>query len=126
MSRVKRVSNNKWVENGRKYYYPECCINSFLQHRSKTLSQSICAVIIDIGFIPCEKHAIKILDGKYKNLSEIVPRETLKRIKLPSKLIPREKQEIIFQKRQKLGKVTTSTKRRIFYKDISFILKEYR
>lgn len=62
--RRKKKSEHVWVEYGRYYGYPECCIEAFCKKGFNELSPNQERVHKFKGFIPCESHSIQIINGE--------------------------------------------------------------
>ena len=76
-----------YMRMGKYFGYPECCIENFIEHHYKNIHEKKwyeikCWVKSDkvykayekigqFGYVPCDKHAQEIIDGKYKWVSEI-------------------------------------------------------
>lgn len=61
------INTRMWVLNGIYYGYPACCILDFLKRAKESYKTGlpICtaaqwAAHKDTGFVPCQKHALKI------------------------------------------------------------------
>lgn len=55
---------------GNYFGYPECCVKSFIEKEKKSKSQLIIKKM-GTGFVPCNKHAIDIINKKIK-ISELI------------------------------------------------------
>lgn len=56
-----------YVAMGKHFGYPDCCINQFIETTGALGSSQERVVAADgTGFLPCDKHAKQILDGKIK------------------------------------------------------------
>lgn len=63
-----------WIENGRYFGYPECCIKDFCERGYElTVEQEL--VHQNIGFIPCPECAKKITKGEATLESLLIERE---------------------------------------------------
>ena len=102
----KTIANMSCKEYGEYLGYPECCIESFINNRFyKSNIQQLAIDLINIGFVPCHKHALEIFEGKYENLSKLLRnREEFSNIKLPKKSIPMEKLLNLLDEKRKISK----------------------
>jgi len=55
---------NLWKDNGKYFGYPKCCIEEFCNRETIDITPEQEQVIDNHGFIPCQKHAIMILENK--------------------------------------------------------------
>jgi hypothetical protein len=54
-----------YIEMGKHFGYPECCINQFIEtYGAMEASEERKIASSFTGFIPCDIHAKEILDGK--------------------------------------------------------------
>ena len=60
-----------WKQNGKYFGYPQCCIDAFCNRVGVELTPEQNSVIDNHGFIPCQHHAIMILQ-KRTTLKELI------------------------------------------------------
>lgn len=64
-----------YVERGKFYGYPTCCIIAFCATEVRTLEQ--CSAADGQGFVPCPKHADEVLSGKIQ-LTDLITKRKCK------------------------------------------------
>ena len=76
----KTMSTTHYEKNGVYYGYPQCCIDEFIRPVKETGKMAswktrpkIQQDAAEHGFIPCQKHASRILSGKIKIHDIILP-----------------------------------------------------
>lgn len=58
------------MESGKFYGYPQCCIDEFIEHKHLNGDQEALmarikeAGLYNSGFVPCEAHLQKLIDGE--------------------------------------------------------------
>ena len=69
------------MESGKFYGYPQCCIDEFIEHKHLKGDQEALmarikeAGLYNCGFVPCEAHLQKLIDGEISVKSLIKDRQ---------------------------------------------------
>lgn len=74
-----------WQRMGKRYGYPQCCIDSFINESSpeaRTENQKLVS-LLQTGFIPCEHHANLLVKGEISLISLISHERDLSLPKFP-------------------------------------------